>query len=56
MKVGDLVQLRTMTSPKVIAIVVGLSSDGDCEIIYFRNGKIQYTWIPCELAVRSAVR
>ena len=53
MKVGDLIQLSI---PKVIAIVVGLSSDEDCEIVYFKNGKHWYTWIPYDYAVQKVIR
>ena len=50
MKIGDLIQLNV---PKVIAIVVGLSSDEDCEIMYFQNGKHWYTWIPYDYAMQK---
>ena len=50
MKVGDLIQLNV---PKVIAIVVGLSSDEDCEIMYFQNGTAWYTWIPYDYAMQK---
>lgn len=50
MKVGDLIQLNV---PNVIAIVVGLSSDKDCEIMYFQNGTAWYTWISYDYAMQK---
>ena len=54
MKIGDLVKLRGCST---IAIVVAIdTNDTECEVMYYGNGKMNYTWLVLSCAEKRRIK